>query len=833
MRNLKSKTEPSTSPEDSGEPPRGEETHHKESTPTDELVVPDSPGSSPAINKLRVLAYSDSDSDVESHAKQVKELLPNKEEPETESTLAEQAAILAEAAAQAAAEVHYLEKDLEEARKKSASLTLRRLSGVLSSGASSLAHHIRPISLLAGLLTVQVAGRALPLRNDIVERGAFVFGSIGSVVLRRAAASREAVDFLARVAQCLGDVGKAGALSLVIRAMAPKIARRMNRPLTERLASTVDLNALENALNSPDVVESMLKKPPETAIEWSKACPVEVREMKRMLGECGVDLSPPRWDDEGVELMRFAMACGLPDAQTPAARGAAIESAVRRIIHAVEYEALHPPLTENKLRRWERLVAWRGSDASGNPILLVRLGRALQLCTKTGRLETFAHAVVSQVASGVKYRLHEVSSNQDLAEADGNENQHEKKIVAVIDCRETSNWEALTRSRELSSLVKKVAMELAAHYPGRLERIHLLELPLLARMGAQSITSVLSKSTRDKIVAASSSDESLPVTVAILQKRRSYARGLGRSRSLSDVSLATTDASGEVDFEGSENLNSQGLEVFESPSTGEEEGGAAIRIGEGNVMKDGFDTPRGAGIPCSHSLDTSVETPDFLSPQQSWISTTGDSLPKTPLAGVGAMLSTMLPSMSQSPSSRVTSHRIAFSPGFLSKESSLGSPRPSYHMVKGGLYELPPRIRTPSGKKTPIKSSLRRTESDDVASARKTDHLGSFPLRRQSSVSWAENLERIREISWRTPLKSNSEDGGSTAGMGRKVKPAATSFSSMPGSSIVERENIEEENTGKVGERGGENSTLAAQKSFPAVVMLLMAAGLLQRLLIG
>lgn len=819
LRNLKSKANQSLQ-SDGGESTHGKQTPH-DVNEMEDLVVPDSPGNSPPPNKLRVLAYSDSDSDVESHAKQVKELLPNKEEPESESTLAEQAAILAEAAAQAAAEVYDLERDLEKARRSSSSSasSIRRLSGIVSSGASSFIHHIRPVSLIAGLLTVQVAGRALPLRNDVVERGAFVVGSVGSVVLGRVtqnfgAQSSHSTRFLSNVARCLGEIGKGGALSLVLRAIVPRVARRVKGPMAERLASVVDLNALENALKSPEVDET-LKIPPESAPQWAKACPVEVREMKRMLAECGVDLSSPRWDDAGIELMRFAMACGLPDAQTSAARGAAIESAVRRIIHAVEYETQQPPLADSKLRRWERLVAWRGSDASGNPILLVRLGRALQLCTKTGRLETFAHAVVSQVAKGVKQRLNEAFANEDAHWEGGDveiENEHkknkgeenEKKIVAVIDCRETSNWEALTRSRELSTLAKKVAAELAAHYPGRLERIYLLELPLLARMGAQSIISVLSKSTRDKIVAASSSDESLPVTVAILQKRRSYARGLGRSRSLSDVSLATTEASeAEVEAEAS-------LEVYESP-TGE----------QGVEGRDGFATPRGAGV-SSHSVETSAETPDFLSPQQSWISAAGEP---PPLMAPLAMLSSMLPSMARSP---VTSHRIAFSPGVLSKESSLGSPRPSYHVVKGGLYELPPRMRTQKGKKTPMKSSLRRTESDDVASARKTDHLGSFPLRRQSSVSWAENLERIREISWRTPLKRDDEEGKKGLSPLGATK-AATSPSSVTKEPLVKE--CEEENDGEASGDTQENSL--AQKSFPAVVVLLMAAGLLQRLLVG
>lgn len=262
-----------------------------------------------------------------------------------------------------------------------------------------------------------------------------------------------------------------------------------------------------------------------------------MREMRRMLTECGIELPFPRFDSTNAELMRFAAACGLRDAETPQERGEAIEKAVRRIIISCEWLAAQDPLSESKLRRWERLVAWRGVDASGRKILVVRLGRALQLCTRPGQLETFQMAIARQIELGVAATSMSDASANNTDPGDGGPD----RLIAVVDCRETSNWEALLRSRDAVALAKKLAIDLVAHYPGRLEKVFILELPLLARMSLQSIISPLPQSVKDKIVPALATDESLPVTIALLQKKRSVAKGL--SRAMSDISLATSECS--------------------------------------------------------------------------------------------------------------------------------------------------------------------------------------------------------------------------------------------------------------------------------------------------
>ncbi|KAL4428651.1 hypothetical protein ABPG77_009757, partial [Micractinium sp. CCAP 211/92] len=81
-----------------------------------------------------------------------------------------------------------------------------------------------------------------------------------------------------------------------------------------------------------------------------------------------------------------------------------------------------------------------------------------------------------------------------------------------------------------------------------------------------------------------------------------------------------------------------------------------------------------------------------------------------------------------------------------------GSPRtPTSARRLDGLTDLPlrPLGRSRPGRGrglTPRKSSLRRSQSADCFGAASGRGLGSHPLRRQSSVSWAEELEMVKEI---------------------------------------------------------------------------------------
>lgn len=88
-------------------------------------------------------------------------------------------------------------------------------------------------------------------------------------------------------------------------------------------------------------------------------------------------------------------------------------------------------------------------------------------------------------------------------------------MVVVLDCRGGSSV-GLTRH---TSLLKRLAVALNQHYPDRLYRLHLLELPLLLRWALHAVTPLLHPTTRAKLVLSSINDPGLPATLAHLSKR--------------------------------------------------------------------------------------------------------------------------------------------------------------------------------------------------------------------------------------------------------------------------------------------------------------------------
>ena len=479
-------------------------------------VTPTKPSrSSKPDGRLRVLAYSDSDSDVEPHFQILKEqLLPGLD---AETKAAEEAAEAAEVLAEE-------ERRQNQLRASTSGRALTQIAAGVTGLVEYVGRQMTPSILIKTAALVILRGANSPVA-DAANAAALVTGAAGLFAERRSRRRGGASPSVERLQSHAIDFGKAAAVAVLVKVIQQARKQRRGKSRSQRyinrLVSGVNLSLLEESFVAEDPAT-----PPQTAADWAAVYFTEINEMKRMLEECGIELLPPRWDETNAELMRFATACGLQKAETAAARGGAIEKAVQRVIATVEWSSQQPPMGETKLKRWERLVVWRGSDSGGHPILLVRFGRALQLCHKSGRLETFTDAILAQVVEGIKERLHNGPGGPE-------------RIVAIIDFRETSNWKAFLGTRQISNLAKRLAGDLAAHFPERLQQIHLLELPIMAKMGLQSVLTTLPQEIRNKIVPASVDDGSLPVTVALLQRRRSCARGLGRA--MSDVSLATTE----------------------------------------------------------------------------------------------------------------------------------------------------------------------------------------------------------------------------------------------------------------------------------------------------
>lgn len=271
-----------------------------------------------------------------------------------------------------------------------------------------------------------------------------------------------------------------------------------------------------------DLGAAIEQRQPQTAAEWAQVYASELAEMRRMLEENKVDLPQDRFDATNAELMRFCKACGLLEAKTPEQRAASVEAAFSRVVHTAEWVARQRFFTPRELRKWDRLVAWKAHDASGRPILLARLGRAQQL-VKPERYDELASALLTLVHRGLTGQL---SNAAGAAE----------QMVVVLDCRGGSSM-GLTRHM---GLLKRLAITLNEHYPDRLFKLHLLELPLLLRWALHGVMPLLHPHTRSKVIMSSIKDPDLAVTVAFLTKRRSTAAKATLRRTLSNCSFLSS-----------------------------------------------------------------------------------------------------------------------------------------------------------------------------------------------------------------------------------------------------------------------------------------------------
>jgi len=699
---------------DKGNKPEGKKNEPQKPTIDDEKKnvkkVEEEEASVPE-NRVRVVAYSDSDSDVESHFQRVKtHLLPaidsldikpdvkskgGKNEEKQEETKGEEV--------------------VEAGQKRS----LSRLVG----GFGAIFGKVFPMSTVYRSVAIFLIHRANPMVGYSIEGVTGLLAMAG--ILRRKSflsptkapsLSESKLGFFSYQAD---QIARAAILYEIYQQILRRVVRRSG---LVKLSSEVDLVLLEQG----ERIE--LDKPPETAEEFAAVHGPEMKEMRRILDSCEIEL-PDRFSSSNAELFRFARACGILDAETAEEKGVCIEKAVKRLINTSESLSNFELMKESRLKKWERLVSWRGTDVHGCPILVVRLGRALQLCTKSEQLTRFSLAIKTQIEIGVVERT--VGSAE--------------RIVCVIDCREVTAWDAISNSRQISTLAKDLVSFLALNYPERLEKVYLLDAALLSRMISSSVLSSLQQRTKDKVVFTTSDSELLPITVATLQKSRSYAAGLPSV--MSDLSLATSagstprgeeqqleeasDAPRSDEKSGSEEWLTPGKELYKPLAAGSEETEV-----DPESATTSPDMPFG-----SHALKATpfIERDRFFSTQTS-IDTTDLSLyvQSYPWGSLELFMSMIL----ATPKLRM---RKAVSPSTKLMDAALAFGKTDQKLIKGGVLALPERIiKHKNSPRPPPKSSLRREESFEDGPGRVA--LGSFPLPRQASVSWAENLELVQEI---------------------------------------------------------------------------------------
>lgn len=709
-------------------------------------------------DRPRIEAYSDSDSDVESHIQRVQTHL----RPGSQQNAAE--AALEAVTEEVLAEIPIIVQQKQPVDDQMTHVVVGSAGLAVRAVASALGKLLTPAAAIRACIILAL-GKSVPKSAHAVDMAALTIPLAEFI-----ASSVLTLDYkVPNVLQILGyEIAMMGHGAIIVAGMrciqrahrvhfgrSRRRVRKRHSPGLHR-ASSVNFEVLEAAA----AFRTPPPKAPETSSEWAREFSVEIKEMRRILEECEVQLPSPRFDDD-AELLRYAKSCGLLNANTIPERVSAVELAVRKVAESVNWLHGFHPLPERTVKRYARLVSWKGSDAAGRPIFLVRAGRALQLM-KQEKWNEFVQVVMTLVDQSIATRMLASSSHPQGEESENFElvrrtsidssasmAQNAEKMVVVVDCRGATQW---ATARHLP-VVKKLAVELNMNYPERLHRLYLLELPMLGRWVVQQILPALAPGTRDKIVYKSAEDTDLPITVANLARGRSKGK---LTRTLSDGSFnASSDADAPLELPDNNTLLDDDpagtLNTPEFTLNKEDEGGHQDPTSP-TRMKNIF----------SHDLPL---TPSLLSPTVS-----EETLPKVTESEAVPLTRDALAKVNEEDSYMDTPkerelfvegprvHRIA------SLASSLASSACSSPVLVTTLSDLAaeesahavPLLRGFTRKQatTPGKSSLRRTVSDDGSSG---GSLESHALGRQNSVSWAAELESVKEI---IPASQEYSPGG-------------------------------------------------------------------------
>lgn len=148
-------------------------------------------------------------------------------------------------------------------------------------------------------------------------------------------------------------------------------------------------------------------------------------------------------------------------------------------------------------------VRWCKDTPQGQSVLLVRFGRALQRCTGP-QVPRFAQAIMSTVYNGCVDQL--ASRRMTRLE----------QVLVVIDCRGANS---LMLAQHMST-IKQVAQSLNRHFPARLSKVYLVEVPQLLRWALGVVLAVLSKSTQARVRVVGEADKQLPIRLTGPDMRR-------------------------------------------------------------------------------------------------------------------------------------------------------------------------------------------------------------------------------------------------------------------------------------------------------------------------
>lgn len=163
-----------------------------------------------------------------------------------------------------------------------------------------------------------------------------------------------------------------------------------------------------------------------------------------------------------------------------------------RVAETVEWLQGHRFMTTSELKHWQQMLHWADYKADGHPVLVIKLGKATRECTGD-QLNQFAEAIISQV-------------QQAMEEKFSDEEERPEQMVVIADCAGASTLQG----SHVLKLIKHVSLTLNRHYPGRLHRFYLVDLPRVIRWPTKAIIALGHPSTHAKVILCESSGFQLP-----------------------------------------------------------------------------------------------------------------------------------------------------------------------------------------------------------------------------------------------------------------------------------------------------------------------------------
>lgn len=197
---------------------------------------------------------------------------------------------------------------------------------------------------------------------------------------------------------------------------------------------------------------------------------------------------PSRFTDE--EVMRYALHYGILRADSAASKEDVIQVASSAIKASCDWFSVHQFASVQELQEYSHLAWWKYSPGTDDrPVLCVDIGRAVDECTGKKALH-FANAIITLMELAI--------IGSPLSGIQGH--AHIDRIDVVINANGVS---ALSASK-VFWILRAVVKTLSHHYPGRLNQLTLLDLPVVLNWIITGVKRLVHDDTARKLVSKSS-----------------------------------------------------------------------------------------------------------------------------------------------------------------------------------------------------------------------------------------------------------------------------------------------------------------------------------------